>query len=93
MAERKRTDQVLHPFCRTVQSRHRRAKARVLTRAMSGPLHYTSSDGEKDDEEGEEDDGLNDADPEVHCLLSCRLQHEPAGSALCFSTHVFQPST
>ena len=53
-------------MCRTVQSRHRRAKARVLHSAMSGPLHHASSDAEKDDDDGEEEDELNDADPEVY---------------------------
>ena len=56
-------------LCRTVQSRHRRAKARELHTAMSGPLHHTSSDGEKDDDDADEDDDLNDADPEVLYLL------------------------
>lgn len=32
---------------------------------MSGPLHHTSSDGERDDDDADEDDDLNDADPEV----------------------------
>ena len=57
------------PLCRTVQSRHRRAKARELHTAMSGPLHHTSSDGERDDDDADEDDDLNDADPEVLYLL------------------------
>lgn len=66
--------QKLHSVCRTVQSRHRRANAKVLTRAMSGPLHHASSDAEKDDEEGEADDVMDDADPEVQCPLP-QMQH------------------
>ena len=51
---------------RTVQSSHRRAKARVLHTAVLGPLHHTSSEDERDDEADEVSD-LNDASPEVHC--------------------------
>ena len=56
-----------HLLCRLVHSRHRRAKARVLHTAMSGPLHHTSSDGERDDEEADEESDLNDAGPQVQC--------------------------
>lgn len=40
----------------------------MLHSAMSGPLHHTNSDGEKEEDEGEGDDELDDSDPEVRCL-------------------------
>jgi hypothetical protein len=54
-------------LCRTVQSRHRRAKARELHTALSGPLHHTSSEDERDDDEADEVSDLNDASPEARC--------------------------
>jgi hypothetical protein len=54
-------------LCTTVQSRHRRAKARVLHTAVSGPLHHASSEDKRDDDEANKLSDLNDAGLQVHC--------------------------
>ena len=62
------------PLHRTVQSKNRRAKARMLHSAMSGPLHQRSSDDERGDDDEEGDDELDDSDPEVcRASLMCGL--------------------
>ena len=77
--------------CRTVQSKHRRAKARMLHSAMSGPLHQRSSDDERGDDDEEGDDELDDSDPEVCCtpfMCGLHMMLDSAGQALDLTCNV-----
>ena len=81
-------------LCRTVQSKHRRAKARMLHSAMSGPLHQRSSDDERGDDDEEGDDELDDSDPEVCRTPSMCGQHrmqDSVGQALDLTPATSEP--